>query len=82
MVGAADQSCRNYESWFSTLEGAGALEVANIFARLEASNAIEREHGFGAALDLNHRYVQQLIEWDQLGAERHPRRNNRSVFGE
>jgi hypothetical protein len=71
MVGAVDQSRYVYKSWFEGLEGSEAVEADNIFVHLEASRAIEREHGFGAALDLNHRHVQKLIEWDQLGPERH-----------
>jgi len=74
MVGAADSARQLYPQWFENLSGSDADEIADIFAALSPLRLIEQEHGFGAALDLDHPYVRKLAEWDQLGPER--RRNS------
>lgn len=71
MVGAILASRRTYRDWYEGLEGKEAEDVAQVFSDLEPLQAIEAEHGFGAALNLEHRLVGKLIEWNQLGSVRH-----------
>lgn len=71
MVGALLETRNTYRDWYQRLEGEEANDVAKIFAALEPLQAIEAAHGFGAALNVDHRLVGKLIERDQIGAVRH-----------
>lgn len=70
LVAAVDAARLVCPAWFASLDGREAAEIEETFARLENQRAIEREHGVGAALDLENPCVGKLMEWDQLGSVR------------
>ncbi|RFB95109.1 hypothetical protein B5K11_09035 [Rhizobium leguminosarum bv. trifolii] len=68
MVDAAEEGIRRYPNWASSLVGVDSATIADLKLSLEKMRAIERKHGAGACLVLDHPNVKRLIEWDRLGS--------------
>lgn len=66
LVRAVDNGLMSYRTWAETRSGDEAIRLEEIKKRQNSLKNIEREHGSGAVLDLNHPLVLRLIEWRKL----------------